>query len=74
MNAKITVVKVKGNGIKWAQKCLLNGNPTPRYRRYVYKSEAVAGLNEWEFYDDMERNYYHNFHSAEELGIQEATK
>jgi hypothetical protein len=43
----------------------------PRYRGYYYKVEAVRGLKEWQAYDDMGRNYWHNFHTAEELGIRE---
>ncbi len=69
----LEVVKVKGG---WAQKAVVNG--IARYRGYRYKSEAVYGLREWDLshYDsagDFSRDFYHNFHSAKELGLVEVS-
>lgn len=66
----LTVVKVKGR-CKWAQKAVYKDEV--RYRRYYYKSDAVKGLSEWDKnnYPDMNRNFYHNFFTAEDLGINE---
>lgn len=64
----IEVIKVKGG---WAQKATVDG--VSRYRLYHYKKEAVAGLQEWMNYNTrflFEREFHHNFHSAEELGVR----
>jgi hypothetical protein len=73
MNATITVVKVTGHA-KWAEKCVMNKTPNEaRYRTHFYKSDAIHNAKEWEVYDDMDRNYWHNFNSLEDLGIAEKT-
>lgn len=67
----IEVVKVKG-GVPWAIKATVNGET--RYRGYRYKREAEYNLSEWtEMSPDwfFPRNFYHNFHAAEECGIKE---
>ena len=75
----LEVIKVKG-GIHWAIKAVVdNLFWHPRYRGYYYKKEAIAGLVEWEAYHEnvsregifCSREFNHNFHSAEELGIVE---
>lgn len=64
----LTVVKVKGKS-HWAQKAVYKDEV--RYRTYYYKAEALAGLKEWDINRDMGRNFYHNFWTAEYLGIKE---
>lgn len=75
----VEVVRVSGH-VNWAIKAVINNLFWhPRYRGYHYKKDAVAGLSEWEGYhenamrDDIfcSREFQHNFHSAEELGIAE---
>lgn len=67
----IKVVKVKGPGSNWAQKVTWDG--VSRYRGFYYKKDAVNNLVEWVNRDTLfwGRNFTHNFHSAEELGIRE---
>jgi len=71
MNLTIEVIKTKGS-VPWAIKATANGEA--RYRGYRYKNEAEHNLSEWTgmkpdwFYP---RNFYHNFHSAEECGVRE---
>lgn len=80
---KLEVVKVKG-GIHWAQKATMpashthSGNIEVRYRGFMYKLEAITNLREWEHIRDVgldagdfARDFYHNFHTAEQLHIQE---
>ena len=65
----LEVVKVRGG---WAQKATMEGET--RYRLYHYKKEAEAGLSEWTNYQPggvFTMEFYHNFHSAEELNLEE---
>ncbi len=72
----VEVVKIKGR-VRWAIKAIVDG--VARYRGYYYKQDAIKGLAEWEFYHDnalredifRDREFHHNFSSAEELGITE---
>jgi len=66
----LEVIKVKG-GCRWAIKATIEGET--RYRGYHYKREAERGLSEWSFPYGIfkDREFWHNFFSAEELGIQE---
>lgn len=74
----LEIVKVKAS-FPWAIKATLGGSP--RYRGYHYKKEAIRGLSEWEGYQERpsgigifrDREFWHNFHSAEELGIKGET-
>jgi len=71
MKAILSIVKVKGS-VKWAQKAALNGEI--RYRGFMYKKEAIDNLGEWISINDtgmFERDFYHNFHTADELKITE---
>ncbi len=73
MSAGITleVVKVKGSA-SWAIKLVVDG--IARYRGYHYRRDAANGLPEWLGKSAMSirsREFMHNFHSAEELGIIE---
>lgn len=68
----LSIVKVKGS-CKWAQKAII-GNEV-RYRGFRYKKEAISNLSEWEYIwqsdGEFARDFYHNFNTAEELGIEE---
>jgi len=69
---KLEIVKVKGSS-RWAQKATMGKEV--RYRGFIYRKDALANLAEWiyikENYLSFERDFYHNFHTAEELHIQE---
>jgi len=63
----LEVVKIKGG---WVQKATMDGES--RYRLYHYKREAEATITEWLNYQPagvFRREFYHNFHSLEELRI-----
>ena len=67
---ELSIVKPKG-GCRWAIKAVVDNEV--RYRGFYYKQNAVANLSEWQGYrcdDDFMRDFHHNFHSAEELGIK----
>ncbi len=69
----LEVIRVKSRYCNWAIKATLNFQV--RYRGYYYKDKAIQGMTEWAegFTDAMffEREFYHNFHSAEDLGLKE---
>jgi len=67
----LEIVKIKG-AARWAQKATYKGES--RYRVFYYKFEAQKNLPGWELLAqdlDWDRNFYHNFDSAEDLGITE---
>ncbi len=72
----VEVVKVTGR-VHWAIKAVVDG--VARYRGYYYKTDAITNLAEWETYHEnamkedifQAREFHHNFHSAEDLGITE---
>ena len=69
----LQIVKVKSTptGIYWAIKAVV-GNKI-RYRVYYYKAEAEKNMETWVDCESwyFPREFYHNFNSAEELGIEE---
>ena len=68
---KLEIVKVKGN-CKWAIKATVEG--ISRYRGYYYKKEALRNMDTWSqcgFDYFKYREFMHNFHTAEELGLEE---
>lgn len=71
----LEIVKVRGEGSNWAQKATVNGEV--RYRGFYYKREAIRNLLEWENIvadfgqGGFMRDFYHNFNTADELGIKE---
>ena len=64
----LTVVKLTRG---WAEKAVYKDEV--RYRKHYYKIDAQLNLNEWNIKQDMSRNFYHNFWTAEYLGIKEVS-
>lgn len=72
----VEVVKVKGQ-VHWVVKATIDGKS--RYRGCYYKKDALMDIQEWEAYHEnalredifKNREFYHNFNSAEESGIRE---
>ena len=71
-NYTLEIIKAKGKriGAGWAikpsctAKLLCFGH---------YKVDGLAGLSEWQHHDsdwNFERDFYHNFYSADELGME----
>lgn len=75
MKADLYLVPIKGHGLRWAQKAVMNEET--RYRGFVYRKDALNNFDEWVEINSsgmFERDFYHNFHTAEELGIVEAKR
>jgi len=71
MEYTLDVIKIKGcSGAPWAMRMTING--ISRYRPYHYKKEAIAGMYEWDNLSvwALEREFMHNFDSAQTLGIK----
>ena len=70
----LEIVKVKGDA-NWAIKAVVdNLFWHPRYRGYYYKADAIRGMETWIDCDSgyfRDREFKHNFFSAEEVGIEE---
>lgn len=66
----LKVVKVRAS-FPWAIRAIMDGKV--RYRGYRYKAEAIKNMDTWVDCEDwcFPREFYHNFNSAEELGIIE---
>ena len=74
MDYKLDIVKIKGcSGAPWGMRMIVND--ISRFRPYHYKKEAIAGMWEWEHLSSwaLEREFMHNFDSAETLGITSIT-
>jgi len=68
---ELEIVKVKGcPSAPWAMR--MTRERESRYRLYHYKKEAIDGMYEWENLSifSIEREFNHNFDSAETLGIE----
>lgn len=76
MKFALEVVKVKSStGAHWAIKAVVGKEI--RYRGYYYKAEAVISMKIWQDCDSLyfhDREFCHNFNTAEELGITELIK
>ena len=71
MSYELEIIKVKAKGFSWAIKATVQN--TFRYRGFYYKKEAVIDIESWKGLNDFffMRDFLHNFHSAEELGLEE---
>ena len=70
MNYPLEVIKVKAPGFKWAIRATVNG--VSRYRGYHYQAEAIRNMETWAECEPgyfKDREFRHNFNSAEEIGI-----
>lgn len=66
----LEVIRVKAS-FPWAIKAVMGHEV--RYRGYHYKAEAIREMDTWSECElwYFPREFYHNFNSAEELGIRE---
>jgi len=70
---KLSVVRVLSSSCRWAVKAESDSGEI-RYRGFYYNKDAHYDLGEWKVSGVDQRNFKHNFFTAETLRVVEGRK